>query len=222
MSTACISVVHATRRGTAALRARDRWLDAAAHPGQIEWIFAVDEDDAATAAVFAESDRVIRSPGDGGSVAAWNAAAVVSTGEIIVQMSDDWTPAPQWDATIRERLAGREKSEAVLRISDGHRTDELICMVILTRAYYARYGRIFYPGYFSVYSDNDFTLQAERDGVIVEARDVVFEHNHPLFTTRLLDKVYRRSNAPLRYEHGRALFKSRYPGAVLGDEQPPA
>lgn len=201
------SVLHATRRGTQALAAMYLWLATAQNAGAIEWIFAVDEDDEKTLAEL-NGYRVIKIPGkDKGPVAAWNMAAKESQGSILLQMSDDWTPMIHWDRLIIDRI-GNVTQEAVLQISDGHRTDDLLCMAILTRAYYDRYDYIFHPDYFSMYSDNEFTLQAQKDGVIRKASGITFTHNHPIFSGDQLDEVYQRSNHPDKYKDGLAVLDS--------------
>src|SRR5579859_6927368 len=113
-----ISLLHATRgRPDLALEARERWLKAAAHPERVEHIFAVDCDDLpAQQAVASLRHRIVPEKG-GGCVAAWNIAAEASTGDVLVQLSDDWIPSDGWDEEFVRRL--RDVSQpAVLRPSD--------------------------------------------------------------------------------------------------------
>ncbi len=202
------SILHATRRGKEALKAMYLWLSKAQNPGAVEWIFAVDADDQPTLAEL-EGHRVVVVPGESkGPVAAWNAVAAASEGHILIQMSDDWIPAARWDRLIVDRVSNLRR-EAVLRIDDGHRKDALITMAILTRAYYQRYGYVFHSSYFSMFSDNEFSLQAMRDGVILDAREIKFTHDHPIFTGEPLDPVYQRSNHPKNYQDGMATLQSR-------------
>jgi hypothetical protein len=67
-------------------------------------------------------------------------------------------------------------------------------MAILTRPRYEQQGYLFEPGFKSVYSDDYFTHCAYRDGVVVEARDVIFEHLHPIFGKAPTDATYEASN----------------------------
>jgi hypothetical protein len=206
------SVLHATRRADEAVKAMFFWLSCAHNAGAIEWIFAVDEDDQETLdkLVGYRVVTVKKGEGPGGPVAAWNAAAKESTGKILIQMSDDWIPISHWDAAIVQKLGDQLDDEAVLRISDGHRKDDLMCMAILTRKYYDRYGYVFYPEYFSMYSDNEFTKQAERDDVVINAKEIVFQHFHPAFhPEKAMDAVYERSNSKENYANGFAIFCRR-------------
>jgi len=205
-----IALVHATRgRGKQAAIARKTWMDLAARPDQIEHLFVVDQDD--PEAVMLRRFRHLAIPPGGGCVAAWNCGVMATTAPVIVQMSDDWTPPQKWDELILERLTDVTQPK-VLAVSDGNRTDNLLCMAICTRAYLRPQGQtgdcfLFHPGFKSMYSDNWFTELAYSRGVVVEARDLVFQHHHPCFGTAAMDATYQQQNAPERYAEGKALLE---------------
>ena len=199
-----ISLLHATRgRPAMAYKARATWLDRAFDPDAIEHIFALDPDDE-TIGPFVTCRHVFNL--GAGCVAAWNEAAKFSTGEILIQLSDDWDPPMHWDKHILAAIGDTSKP-AVLAVSDGHRTDELLCMAILTRARYAQQGYLFHPEFFSMFSDNHFTDRAYADGVVIDAKDIVIEHLHPAFGKGEVDETYARSNAPKNYEAGMATYE---------------
>jgi len=200
-----ISLIHATRgRCKQAVEARRRWFNKAKNPDAIEHIFGLDLDDPHGA--FLSVHNHVATDGKGGCVAAWNAAAAKSHGNVLVQLSDDWNPPMHWDEIILNAI-GDTSDPKVLAISDGHRTDNLLCMAILTRARYEQQGFMFHPDFFSVYSDNYFTDKAYDDGVIVEARDIVFEHLHPCFGKAEWDETYARSNSDTNYQNGKATYE---------------
>jgi len=206
-----ISVCHATRgRPEQAIGCRQLWMAKAHNPWAVEWIFSVDDDDA-TAAKLKAFQPV---SGKGGCVAAWNRAAEKAKGEILVQGSDDWDPPQDWDKILLDRI-GDTSRPAVLAISDGHRKDDLLCMAILTRARWEQQGRVmFAPEYdeaSGIYSDNEFSVRAWKAGVIIQAKDVVFTHNNPLWSKTPPDDEYRRHNSKANYEKGEAIFKARNP-----------
>lgn len=200
-----ISLLHATRgRPLEASGARKMWMDLAEHPEQIEHIFAIDEDDDESFALRRFHHVLI--PAGGGCVAAWNAAAAISSGDILVQLSDDWIPTAKWDTQIIERI-GDVKKPSVLAIGDGHRTDDLMCMAICTRNYYALDWFLFHPDFLSMYSDNWFSALAYARGCVIQARDIVFTHDHPVFNPKKeMDATYAESNAPSRYAQGEAVM----------------
>lgn len=210
-----IALIHATRgRAEKAGLARKIWMDFAEKPDQIEHIFVIDSDDKESVPLKRFHHLCI--PPGGGCVAAWNHGAFATSAPILIQMSDDWLPPMEWDKLIVERLlAGGTIQEEltkpkVLAVSDGHRTDKLLCMAIMTRSYWELDSFIFHPWFTGVYSDNWFTKQAYERGVVVEARDLVFKHQHPIFKEDgevLLDETYARQNAPERYEQGKAVLE---------------
>jgi glycosyltransferase involved in cell wall biosynthesis len=200
-----ISLLHATRgRPGQAWRARQSWLDKARNPDAIEHIYGVDPDDPMHGP-FAIC-RHILNPRPG-PVSAWNECAKVAQGEILVQMSDDFEPPMYWDEMIINAIKDTTKPK-VLQVWDGHRTDELMCMAILTRARYKQKGYLFHPDFFSMYSDNWFTDEAHIDGVVIDARNSIhFQHNHPAFGKAEMDDTYARSNAPEIYEQGKKVYE---------------
>jgi glycosyltransferase involved in cell wall biosynthesis len=210
-----ISLLHATRgRSTKAKLCREKWLNSAKNPQDIEHIFGIDDDDTDSLTNI-NSQRVIVERGKG-CVAAWNACAKVCKGEILIQLSDDWEPTQHWDETILKEFEGVE-DECVLAISDGHRTDTLLCMAILNRKRYDKQGYLFHPDFFSVFSDDYFTWAAYKDKVIKEAKHIVFEHQHPVFNKGEWDETYLYSNAQKNFiqGHGKFLDLTREPGAKL-------
>ncbi len=103
----------------------------------------------------------------------------------------------------------------MLAIHDGHRNDALLCMAIMTRARYEQQGReMFSSEYFGVFSDNELTVRAYDDCVVVQARHIVLEHKHPLFDGKPLEQWHettQRQNAPERYREGLEIYNRRNP-----------
>lgn len=212
-----ISLLHATRgRPAKAWRCRMDWMRAATNPDAIEHIFAIDVDDMQSA-MLATTRHVWNNPNTG-PVGAWNAAARASRGEILIQLSDDWEPFQGWDTAILEAIGDASKP-AVLAVSDGHRTDDLLCMAILTSARYKQQGYLFHPEFFSMFSDNWFSSQAFADGVVIDARDrIVFEHCHPVHGKGEWDATYQRSNDSYHYKTGDGIFRRLCEGVKVSAE----
>ena len=209
-----ISLLHATRgRPERPLKCREMWLSMAARPERVEHIFAVDSDDEVGRSSLAiYSPRVVEQVGLG-CVGAWNEAARHATGEILVQLSDDWIPVQGWD-DIFEKKMGDLRKPKVLVISDGHRTDDLLCMAILNRKRMEQQGWFLPPAYTGVYSDDEFSFRAFEDGVTVNARDVVLTHEHPNYDKSVaVDETYARQNDESRYAEAKKIFLDRNPGA---------
>lgn len=65
---------------------------------------------------------------------------------------------------------------------------------------------MFHPWFTGVYSDNWFTEQAHARGQVIEAKEIVFQHLHPVKTGEKMDETYARQNAPERYAQGQAVM----------------
>ncbi len=210
-----ISLLHATRgRPETATACREKWLRAATKPERVEHIFAVDADDAESIHQLADfSPRVVEQAG-GGCVAAWNLAVSVSTGDVLVQLSDDWSPVQAWDEEFVRRLRD-VRQPGVLRVSDGRRTDDLLCMAICTRPWMLQQGELLHSGYFSLYSDDEFSFRAYQHGVVIDARDIVLMHHHPNYDENIpLDETYANQNSEIRKRRGHETFVQRNPTAI--------
>lgn len=208
-----ISLIHATRgRSSKAVACREAWLNAANNPAQIEHVFAVDRDDAESLEMSKQFTSVVS---DGQScVAAWNLGARAARGDLLIQLSDDWTPQVGWDEKLLALVEGKDlkTEQVVIAVSDGHRKDDLLCMAILSRARWEAQGDMFFAGYESVFSDNEFSLRAFKDQIVIDARDrITFVHSHPVFRGGELDATYKHNNRTDRYERGQELFKKRNP-----------
>jgi tetratricopeptide (TPR) repeat protein len=199
-----ITLIHATRgRPQKASMARKIWHDFAERPEQVEHIFVLDADDEESIALRRMHHLTI--PPGGGCVQAWNQGCFAAGSNVFVQMSDDFMPPPLWDKIILERM-GDVTQPKVLAVSDGLRTDKLLCMAICTREYWMQDWFLFHPWFKSMFSDNWFTELAYARKCVIEARDVEFTHEHVLKTGGKPDATYLQTNAPERYQGGAAIL----------------
>lgn len=223
-----ISLLHATRgRPGKAWRTRMDWLRLAENPDSIEHIFGIDADDVSSAMLTVA--RCCVSHANTGPVGAWNECAKHAKGQVLVQLSDDFEAFQGWDTAILNAFESAHdpliykpndlSMPAVLAVSDGNRSDDLLCMAIITRARYEQQGYLFHPEFFSMFSDNWFSYCAFRDGVVIDARDrITFEHMHPAFGKGENDATYERSNAGLNYVWGKGIFDRLKAGQKVSAE----
>jgi FkbM family methyltransferase len=69
---------------------------------------------------------------------------------------------------------------------DGYRKDDLITMCIVSRVNYDRFGYVYYPGYESLYCDNEMTEIARiMGGLNVIRHPQIVKHNHPALNTNV-------------------------------------
>jgi tetratricopeptide (TPR) repeat protein len=208
-----ISLLHATRgRWSKAINAMSLWLGRASNPEAVEHWFAIDEDDEESHEKLRRFRCVISAKG-GYSVGAWNTAAKAATGDVLIQIADDFEPPLGWDKSILDALGGDLFAPKVLRVSDGLREDGLITMAVVTRRWYEAHG-LFHEEFRNVYSDNDLTARAEKAGAIINAKHLVFQHVHPLGGKVPMDATYERGNDPAEYERAKAIYAKRHPVLV--------
>lgn len=230
-----ISLLHASYgRPTKAIEAMCRALDRATSPDDVEYIIAAESEDTATIEAAEGVCDIVVSGAFKGSAPAWGAAAAAAHGELLIQMQDDVEPPQGWDALLWEKydlavnwhhLRWKGAPDAplhpavVIRVSDGHRSDGLMCTAIINRARYEQAGEFLHPGYQSVYSDGDFTYRALRDAKegkcqVIDARGITFLHRHHYHYPKEvpMDATYARENSADAYASGLKLFESRNPG----------
>jgi hypothetical protein len=203
-----ILLAHATyNRPHKCIQTRAKWLNFATHPERVIHVFGIEETDTDTEVTTRGMARVIVN--QRANVPAFNGACEhpeAKDCQILLQLSDDTDCFPGWDVALEERLDVSKPQ--VLRTSDGCRDDWLMSMPVLTRKRYEQQGGwMLHPSYKGMYSDTDFSVRAMYDGVIVDARDLVFQHLHPMFGHGVADHTYAHNNDMERYRTGFETFQ---------------
>lgn len=200
-----ITLVHATRkRPIEASLTRKLWLETAFRPEQVEHLFVIDSDDYESIDILSRFRHIIV-PAGGGCVAAFNAGCKAALGKVLFPLSDDFRPPFNWDSETLARI-GDIDQPATLAMSDGTRTDALIGIFAMTKARHNQKGYLQHPRFKSMYADTHMTHEEYRDGVVIEARDFVIEHMHPMFGKAEDDETYKITNSVERYEEGKRIF----------------
>jgi hypothetical protein len=227
-----ISVCHPTRaRAQQAAATRKRWLDAAAHPDRIEYIFGFSQDEEESAGILSRFRHAASPAGHleqvgGNAVLNYNAATNAATGQIVVTAQDDVFPPLHWDLMLEQALADKLDQPAILQIKDGYRNDELMVTFCVTRPTFARLGygqqNILAPEYHGVFSDTEFSLRARRQPFFVPS-DIVFKHEHPFWNPAVpSDDTYALENSDDAYKFGNQVFRRRNPDLAPADTTPTA
>jgi hypothetical protein len=181
------SLLHPTARPHGWHKAFDTWRERCDRPRDVEYILCVDKDRdkeqwhlmgewwQGLYQAWGKFDFVVNE-GRRCAVDAWNTAAKESTGHILITVADDYFPPAHWDSEILDLLDGKLDDEFVLDVDNQDGSDWLLPFSFVSRAYYERLGCLFWPEYFGLGADNDFTERARADAVIIEARDIKFSH----------------------------------------------
>jgi hypothetical protein len=154
-----ISLLHATR-GTPdrANATRESWLSRASDRSMIEHFWAIQAGDTTSTAL--DPDSIVAVTDDppawaSSSIANWNAAAALATGDLLVVIADDLTPPIGWDDTLRVFLGNPNtaSTQFCVYVADQLSNDGLLRHPIMSRALYQRRGFMFDPNYYGVFCD---------------------------------------------------------------------
>lgn len=247
------SILHPSARPEKWQAVYKAWLDACVDASQVEYLLGTDKRWGFDGTILDHDSnggprfRVIENTGRRCYVEAVNNLAKHAQGQILIVIADDQFPCENWDAKIYDALlpmnfgdvipiGGKhpEYTEFVVRVSTGTPNEHerrIMVMPILSRARYQKLGYVFYPEYESMFADNDFCEMAERDGIVIEARHLVFPHKHVGFDWQTqqwikdvrvnVDDAYAQQNRPEAYRIGREVIARRR-AANFGSVQSPA
>ena len=173
----------------------------------IEWIFAVDEDEP----VFdLEGLELLFVQTRHGCVKKVNALAEKAKGDVFFHGTDDVYCPHAWDSMILDAMGDLDR-DRVLALSDGRKDDKRVNLIkgnCMTRKRYERYGFFFHPYFFHLYADNFFSDLAWHDNVVIDGRHIVLDHRHPAYGTAKKDAIYDLINAPGRYKQGKIIYQN--------------
>jgi glycosyltransferase involved in cell wall biosynthesis len=213
------SLCHATARLDKWRDTALQWFQACDRPEDVEYILAVDEGTEVAPLIDQlpefGSARIVVNTNRRCSVDAWNEAARASTGKFLINLADDLRAPEHWDTELL-RAVPNVNQAYVLDVNTGGAAETLLPFSFLTRKYlerltdqYGYEGGFFYPAYRGMYCDTEFTDLVRKDGVLINARHLYFEHVHPFFGKGEMDGVYQRQNAPEEYAFGRTIYDQR-------------
>ena len=129
--------------------------------------------------------------------------------DILLLASDDMVPLIKgYDDIIRNDMKNNFNDlDGTLWYNDGYQRDKLNTLSILGYNYYKRFNYIYYPGYKSVYADNEFTEVSQLLGKTLYNNKVIIEHQHPDYGYNKQDTVHIKNFKNL--EHDKSLYVER-------------
>ena len=211
-----ISLLHATyHRESGPIDVKETWLARAERRDLVEYIFAMDADDRATVSMTVDHLRVVSPPISGRvtSVRNWNAAASISTGDLLMVIADDLFPPSAWDSQLRDLLRDLDpkRMSFAVKVTDSPvPRDTLLRHPIVSRSFYEQHG-LFSDAFDGVYSDNDITIRAFWRAIIVDGRSLGFEHRHPTLDPSVAySSSHLRINSPLEYQKAALAFSRKW------------
>lgn len=142
----------------------------------------------------------------------YDAAVKASKGDVIILNSDDMRAPLDWGRELREVLhAYHRLDDFVVQVSSDTEADsrDLMVLQILSRARYECLGYALYPAYDGICADDEFSEHARLDGVVINAKHLVFPHLHPSAGKGTTDEVYQWQNRTDAYVRGRKILEFR-------------
>lgn len=207
-----ISCIHPSRsRPELALSTAKKWIERAGT--DIEYILSVDSSDPKLRQYYdlwnnnVTIDSIIFCNDNKSAIQAINVAAEISTEDLIVVVSDDFDCPENWVEKLLTSILGKVKSSDafIVKTQDGIQP-VIITLPILSRAYYEKFGYVYFPEYDHLFCDTEMTAVAEMTGKVVQS-DVMFRHNHYMVGGMKKDAINEKNNAT--WQQGEKLFNER-------------
>lgn len=202
-----ISIIHPSRNrpGLAETTAK-KWLANAKHRNRIQYILCIDasEDPTLKTQYLTRIKADILSVKDNRTaIEAINRGAQLATGDLIVVISDDFDCLPDWDVRLTNAIGDR--TDFVAKTDDGVQP-WIITLPIMDRAYFQRFGYVYYPGYEHLFCDTEMTHVGDLLGKKISL-PVTFTHNHYSTGRNIKDAVNEKNDRT--WAQGEALYLER-------------
>jgi len=225
------SIVHATARPLGWQAVYSQYVRRAVNPNDFEYILIWDDRQDDEFEIFRDNPRLRCGVNTNRPcyIDAANTGAMIAKGNVILMATDDMFPPVDWDDRLLQVMPYADQPyypvgtrDQVVWVNDGA-FPHIMTMQIFTASWFRRYNYVFNPAYRSMLGDHDFTLRAQRDGVVLDVRDrpeLHWEHYHHRPGTRELDSVDKPNQDQYRYLEGwRQLIKD-WPDYVKGPTGP--
>lgn len=225
------SIIHPSIRPKKWREIYDAWIAAAERPEDVQYVLAVDNKWGFVSSILSDWESDAASPGHaytndqiwttGNYVQSVNEAAKSATGDVLVVIADDIWPVKGWDRLFRDSLPARpiptNPFEFAIWVNNGWNEQGrgIMAMPVLSRSRFERLGYVYFPGYESMWADNDLAHHVMLDAKkglcsLIKLAEPVFEHKHPSFDGSVpVDDQYRKQNRVEAYNLGQRLFQKR-------------
>lgn len=212
------TLIHPSRsRAVKGFSAMAQWMNNSAYPEKIQYIFSLDHDDPELNSYRKFLEGWIWEPEVivGSNKNLVQAIEKVTSkpefirGKIIIVVSDDFECPVNWDKSLLEITEGNENF--AIRVNDGVTKMESSIMTIpmLSRELFLKLGYIYYPEYSGMFADNDLFEVCQKAGEILNAPELLFQHQHWIGGNAKRDETYNRHNNNQSWALGENLLKKR-------------
>lgn len=221
------SILYASCRPKEIQKHLNQWLEKTNDLSAVEMILAVDELDTES---VDELKAIVQNSANfkfGGlfcsitpaphrnCIVAWNTAAKVASGKIIIATSDDFDIPKDWDVMLKNIRCNDEINwwdhYHVVHTNDGFTSvvHGICTFPIVTRFWYEKYRYIYHPSYIELFGDQELCEVAYRDNAMIKAFHIDFTHRHYCNEKRPYDKVDEKHNSREAWVKDENNFKAR-------------
>ena len=191
-----------------------RWINCLSGKHEALFVVSIDEDDESMVNpdminwLNARSDKVTYSIRKTGTkIEAINGDVKGRDFDILVVVSDDMSPVfSGYDDTIaRDMMTHFPQLDGALHYPDGQRGD-LITLSIMGKKLYDKLGYVYYPGYISMWCDNEFTDVVKAMGKYKYLPTIIVRHE---WMKDGADDLYKCNANKEWWAHDKALYEAR-------------
>lgn len=204
------SLIHPSRgRAQKAYDTYLNWMNKACGNYVIEYIISIDVDDKQrmdyyklflNKSIFCVKDNTC-------VVEATNVAAKISSGNVLIYLSDDFDCPMNWDTELAK--AFEPDIPMLVKVDDCLQKFDtpVLTIPIMNRALYDKLGYFWHPDYKSMFVDEDLFQTCRNNGWLVRAPHLKFPHLHCSIGKAERDDTYIRSEA--NWNQGKEIFARR-------------
>lgn len=200
-----ISVIHPTKnRPVLSYETFKNWMRKSLNRIDMEYILSVDMGDLNPYLweIPSDLDFTILRKNNKSAIEAINNAAKISTGDLLIVISDDFNCPELWDTLLR---AIKGKENFLLKTDDGLQP-ALVTLPIMDKKYYQSFGYVYFPGYEHLFCDQEMTAVAIMTGRY-EKSPLIFPHDHHTTGKFPKDDISRKCDDT--WTQGELLFNQR-------------
>lgn len=125
---------------------------------------------------------------------AFNRGVPADGWQLLVCPSDDIQFTPGFDEVLWNYYQ-QTGPDTAHHYPDGAEHGLIWTVPVLDKAYYERFGYVYYPNYFSLYCDEEAIAVGKANGRMWFWPDEIMEHLHPNWNKAPTDMHYKRANA---------------------------
>jgi glycosyltransferase involved in cell wall biosynthesis len=209
------SLIHPSRgRPNKAVSTAGEWLTKAGDV-EVEWIISLDQSDPTLPKYHDEliqhkfPHRLVIA--DNKSVVeATNMGAVYADGDVLIYVSDDFSPPDRWGEKLELEIKTHIYGDCwLLKVDDCLQPFHVAVLTIpiMSKKLYNTLGYFWHPSYKSMFVDEDLYWTCKNNGWLKVAPNLKFEHKHPSVGKADNDETY--INSAKNWDSGKATYQER-------------